>query len=208
MWEGMNRLHLSLALALAGALLAVGLYFRQNRGDQARMGGRIAPAKAFWLYYTLAVWFVLLPGLLLQLTLPPAIFLAWSALTVSMWIRGLVEAYLLFVTKNWRPPLGIAHDLLTFGLFCTALWARADSWNESTFWTQVFTLSLGVSLLAEVYYATAFYRLVRERTTGEDGVWFASAEDPKFRRIVNVTALVNIPLYAVLFFYLAEELGR
>jgi hypothetical protein len=48
----------------------------------------------------------------------------------------------------------------------------------------------------EIYYALAFHQAVEGRTTGDDGVWFATAHEARFRRINRVTALANVPLCA------------
>jgi hypothetical protein len=52
------------------------------------------------------------------------------------------------------------------------------------------------SLAVEVLYAGLFFRAVQGKTTGEDGVWFASAEEARFRRINRITAALNAPQVA------------
>ncbi|RYZ46287.1 MAG: hypothetical protein EOO72_02330, partial [Myxococcaceae bacterium] len=64
-----------------------------------------------------------------------------------------------------------------------------------------------VSLVVEVAYAALFHQAVEGRTTGEDGVWFADAEQERFRRINRLTLALNVPLYAALAVLLAVGIG-
>lgn len=51
-----------------------------------------------------------------------------------------------------------------------------------------------MSLCLETYYAVVFHHAVAGQTTGDEGVWFANAEEPRFARANRVTAWANGPL--------------
>ncbi|RKG92031.1 hypothetical protein D7V97_41320, partial [Corallococcus sp. CA053C] len=74
-------------------------------------------------------------------------------------------------------------------------------------WALALVALVLVSLGVEVAYAALFHQAVEGRTTGEDGVWFADAEQARFRRINRLTFALNVPLYAALAGLLAVGLG-
>lgn len=169
------------------------VYLRQNSGQ--RLGGPIAPAKALWLYWTISVWFFLIPYILFTHEWQLAITWGFGFLTLSMWVRGLAELYMLFVSKNWTPKIGITHDLLTIVLVCVSYLLHWESLLVAAFWVQIFAAALVLSLIVETYYAYAFLELVKEKTKGDDGIWYANKDDPEFKKILNVTTFFNWVLY-------------
>ncbi|MBI4577672.1 MAG: hypothetical protein HY722_15525 [Planctomycetes bacterium] len=212
-------------LALIYLLLAlVGWTYRrgQNRQDRAgqtvghggarhKLGGPISRAKTLWLLYTLAVWFTLCPVVALWSDAAYPLRLVLGAFAAWMWARGLAEMVMLYGTRNWTPPLGVAHDLS-----CLLLVAAGLAWFHSELatlrrpfdlWTLGLTASVLLSLVLEVYYALAFFAIVRGRTRGDDALWFADDQDPRFRRINRHTALGNTVLYAALLGYLGAGHG-
>jgi hypothetical protein len=120
----------------------------------------------------------------------------FALFATSMWLRGATEVVMLYGTKTWRPPMGIAHDALCVLLLLASLLVQRDGLLE--LWTSTVGRAsaalyalLCLSLLAEMYYAYAFFKAVEGRTTGEHGVWFADQRDPRFARINKVTAAGN-----------------
>jgi hypothetical protein len=96
-------------------------------------------------------------------------------------------------------------------VICIALILGLAAWRAPELTTLASPLDLWVgalaavilgSLVLEIIYAWGFFRLVGARTTGHDGVWFASNEDPGFRRLVRLTAFWNVPLYLFLAVFL------
>jgi hypothetical protein len=186
------------------SVVAALFYHRQNR--QQVLGGRISPAKFAWLLYTVFVWFILCPLLALAAEVGYPLRVILGSFAVCMWGRGVVEIYMLYVSKNWRPPLGITHDVLSLLLILglslryrveiTALARPFDAWVLALLGCVVVSLGL------EVWYASAFYRAVQGQTTGDDGVWFATRDDVRFAWINHMTAVWNVPLYGFLLVFL------
>lgn len=93
------------------ALSAAVFYPLQNSG--ALPGGQVAPVKLAWLACAILFWY-LLPGLLLlDRRMPRAARLAVTVLLANMLARAVIELYMMYVTKNWHPWLGIGHDILS-----------------------------------------------------------------------------------------------
>ena len=180
---------------LISAPIGVWMFNRQNSGK--KLGGPISICKGLWLYWTISVWFIMIPLALFQGDWPAAAWWGWGGFSLSFWIRGIAELYMLFVSKNWTPRIGITHDLLTLaGL----LLAYALNWNSlvySAWWIQLFSVGMVISICVETWYAWAFLQLVRERTKGKEGIWYATKEDPKFLLILRVTTVFNTILYAI-----------
>jgi len=183
----------------AALVVAVGLWFARRQNRRARMGGAISRAKQVWLIWAVYTWFVLTPLLALGPVFSGRVRVVLAAFGGFMLLRGVVELFMLFVTKNWRPPLGIAHDVACVVLLLTGLawiWTGSAPTAGLAGWGPAFVGVLAVSLGLETGYAVAFHRAVEGRTTGEDGVWFAAAGEQRFARINRLTALANVPLVA------------
>ncbi|MBN9681154.1 MULTISPECIES: hypothetical protein [unclassified Corallococcus] len=194
-----TRVFLGVAL-LACACAAVG--FRRRQNAQGGRGGRISGPKLAWLLYAVFLWFVVCPLVALDASVPVEARIVLGAFAVSMWLRGAAELYMLYVSRNWRPPYGVGHDLGCIALVGAGLVYTGEKWAGVLDGRDVWALALVglvlVSLGVEVAYAALFHQAVEGRTTGEDGVWFADAEQERFRRINRLTLLLNVPLYGAL----------
>jgi len=196
-------------LVVVLTICAGAFFWAQNW--KGKRGGEISPAKLLWLLYAITLWFVLAPAIAFDVTVPLGFRILLGGFSVLMWVRGAGELFMLYVTKNWRPPIGMAHNLLCIfflsvglGFFVNdgALFARS-----SHVWLVGFVLLLVVSLLVETMYAFLFHRAVNGQTTGEDGIWFAATEDARFNRINRLTTALNVPLYGFLLLFLATACG-
>ncbi len=184
-------------------LAAAGVAFHQHQNAGA-LGGQISWAKTLWLFFAVGLWFFITPILALEPSLPPSLKRTLGAFSIWMWIRGLAEVFMLGVTKNWTPPLGIAHDLSAILLILTLLFhARREllpllrsqnDENSVTRTTLAFTGLLLLSLGVEVLYASLFYFAVNGATTGDQGIWFAAEGEARFRQILLITKTLNLPL--------------
>ncbi|MDX2011135.1 MAG: hypothetical protein SFW67_13130 [Myxococcaceae bacterium] len=188
---------LSVALLWAGAALCtvLGLRFRAKQNAGAR-GGRISNPKVVWLFFAIWFWFIECAVLAFEPALPWPYRVILGAQAASMWLRGVIELFMLHVTKNWRPPIGITHDALcivtTVGL---SAWfgprmLELGAWGP---WAPALVVLVVVSLAVELLYAALFFRAVEGKTTGDDGIWFADPESERFRRINRITFACNTP---------------
>ncbi len=192
----------ALVLAIAGlSLLALRFYRRQN--GKSVKGGAISPPKMAWLFFTVYLWFLVCPLAAMDPSVPSGARWVLGAFALSMWIRGLAELHMLYVTHSWRPPYGVAHDVFCIALVVAGLLFVPGAWagftTPRTSWVSALWLLVLFSLCVETVYATLFFRAVKGKTIGEDGVWFAAENEARFRRINRLTFALNIPQYAVLF---------
>jgi hypothetical protein len=197
---------------LLSAIIGYAIFRRQNRliDGKARLGGEISASKALWLYWTISVWFMFMPYVLLSQRWQDAFHYGWMALTISMWLRGIAEIYMLFISKNWTPYIGIAHDVFTFAIMAVAyLWFH-ESFAVGAWWVQYFSIVLLISLVVEIYYAKTFLKIVGQRTKGEEGVWYAHKNDPVFLHLLRVTTVCNWFFYLstiiFIYFYIVTKL--
>ncbi len=111
---------------------------------------------------------------------------------------------MMFVTKNWTPPIGITHNISCFLLLVFApFFIQGEKLGLTSPYT-IYHLSLILSIMMETYYAFAFWKIVGEKTKGDEAVWYANKEDPAFKRVVLVTAIANWPIYGGLIFFTAH----
>ena len=190
-------IRLALPLLVVGVAL-LGAFFHRRQNARRSLGGRISPAKAAWLTFAVLFWLGVCPLLALDPALPTRWRWVLGLFAAQFWLRALVELWMLYVSKSWRPPYGIAHDAFSIGVVGGAALLAPGAWTGGLgdLVGLGATLVLLASLVAETGYAVAFHRLVEGRTTGEDGVWFADGEDPRFSTLNRITAAVNVPLWA------------
>jgi hypothetical protein len=187
-----------LVLIVTAALLAAfGVRFHRRQKSGA-LGGAISKPKAFWLPFAIYLWFVVAGVLGFDPVLPWSVRAPFAALAVSMWVRGAIEMVMLYATKNWKPPYGIAHDLFTIGLMfvVTGRWppSPGDAPPALVGGALVMWLVMVSSLVLEIVHARSFFAVVGTRTMGDAGIWFADDEDARFLAINRRTRLGNIAL--------------
>lgn len=190
----------ALLVALAGLIaLALRFYRRQKRGA---LGGGISAPKMAWLGLAVYLWFLACPLVALDDHVTPQLRWVLGAFALSMWIRGIAELYMLYVSKNWRPPYGVAHDVLCLAIVAGGLLlfpgARPFGTSFEAVWQTGFVALIFFSLCVETVYALLFFDAVKGKTTGEEGVWFAAEDEARFRRINRLTFALNVPQYGVL----------
>lgn len=184
-----------LLICLLTVVISFVFYTKQNK--QEKIGGKIALCKLFWLDYTLIVWFFL-PIYFYINFFKAGHFYVLYLLSISMWIRGIAELFMLYVTKNWTPPIGITHNIFTF-ILVSFSWYIA---NVQGLIPNIFIFSILISLALETYYAFSFYKIVNDQTKGDKAIWFASKENPKFQTILKITVIGNFFVYTGLFIFL------
>lgn len=186
-------------LATLGLCAAAAAWFGRRQNRPGVRGGRISGPKLVWLFFAIWFWLFECAVLALEPGLPFAYRVVFGVHAASMWLRGGVEMFLLHVTKTWRPPMGIAHDVFCIVTVLVLLVVFRDALAPSPPFGLFAPALVGMllfSLGVEVLYAGLFFRAVEGKTTGDDGVWFASAEEARFRRINRLTAALNAPQVA------------
>ena len=190
------------ALVASIAACAVAAFWfrgKQNRvhAGKSAMGGKISNPKLLWLFFAIWFWLFECAVLAFEPSLPQGYRIIFGVHALSMWLRGGAEMFMLYVTRNWRPPIGIGHDLVcivTVLVLCVVLPLPLDSaWG---LFAPALVAMLLFSLCVEVLYAAMFFQAVEGKTTGDKGVWFASEDEARFKRINRVTTAFNVPQVA------------
>jgi len=184
-------------LGSLGACVVAALWFRSKQNRAHAMGGKISNPKLLWLFFAIWFWLFECAVLAFEPALPWGYRVILGVHAASMWLRGVVEMVMLYVTRNWRPPIGISHDVLcivtVLGLAVALPLPLDSSWGLlAPALVGMLLFSLGV----EVLYAALFFQAVEGKTTGEKGIWFASEDEARFRRINRITTAFNAPQLA------------
>ncbi len=173
-------------------MLAAGFYVLQNSG--ALPGGDISIVKLAWLWCTILFWF-LLPGLLLlDRRMPPPARRACIVLLAGMLVRGVVELFMMYVTHNWHPWLGIGHNLLMIVLM--TLWLAPLRVADQPY--------AGYLVVATAIFIpeTGFAWYMLNYATDPDAVVYFVGDDAGHTGVLIVTAVCVAALvaYLVLFY--------
>lgn len=190
-------------LAIIGVvplLVAFGVMFHRAQARGA-LGGAISKSKAYWLPFAIWMWFVVSPAVGFEAVLRGVVDEGAGRALLSfglfMWLRGAVEMVMLYVTKNWVPPIGITHDvlciLLLLGVGGYGL-SQLDiaSATELTWWAYGLVAVMTASLVVEIHHAYSFFVAVQGLTKGDDGIWFADEHQERFRKINQNTFRWNV----------------
>lgn len=183
------------------AIVSLDFYYLQN--NSGRIGGEIALSKMVWLTYAILFWI----GLPLLISLNSHVLArlktAFIFLLVSMLLRGLVELWMLYFSKNWSPVYGIMHDvfcILGLGFFLWRAWETTDlsANSPSRIWF-IHGIISTLIFIPEIYYAWYMYN--NFNTVGGNAIYFV----PNIllhNQVLFITASVNVLLtiYLVLFF--------
>ena len=186
------RIILGLLLVAAAAF-----YLVQNRGYLP--GGQISPVKLAWLGCAILYWY-LLPGLLLlDSRMPGKTRRALLVLLIGMVLRGIVELFMMYVTNNWHPWMGIGHDLFMLALMSVVIIPLRHSSER---------LYLGYLLVATAMVIPesgfAWYMLTYASEPGAT-VYFVSG-DPRHIGVLAVTAVCVVALLGYLTFFYRQWL--
>lgn len=154
------------ALGLLGA--AAVIFYNHQNGPHA-VGGAIALPKLLWLALALWLWYVL-PLMFVfdaRLNTTRALHAVFAA---NMLARAIVELWMMYVSSNWHPYYGIAHDLFSAALVLYLRYALPGD-APLVGLQRSFFLILGVMFLLETGFAT--YMLIRVQAEGP--VYFVPA---------------------------------
>lgn len=169
---------------LAFQLVGFIFYFLQNR--QPKVGGAISFIKSLWLIYAIILW--MLVPLYFFFATEPLLRYVFIALAISMWLRGLAEVYLCYISKSWRVAYGVGHDFFHLILVVIAF-ALVQPLQQML---PLFTLLLtALALIVELLFVFWF-----KRNTGgpQNQIYFVSG-DKKFAAINRRTTYLVVPQY-------------
>ena len=191
-WFSERRLRVVALWCVASiTVAALAFHFLQNR--MALTGGGIAWPKTAWLGFTILFWFVLPALLTSDARLTAAWRLPFAVLLVLMGLRGVIELWMLYVSHNWSPFYGIAHDITCLvALWWFTLRAAASArslWQPGLQRTAfVHALATGLLFIPEIYFA--WYMQANFRTQGADPLYFVP-DDAAHARVLAVTTAVD-----------------
>lgn len=102
-------------LSITSLIIAGGMfYYFQNHAEG--IGGHIALPKLLWLACAIWLWYIQ-PVLIASDVRVPS---RWRKNYELFWLnnaaRAAIELWMMYVTHNWHPYLGIGHDLFSIGL--------------------------------------------------------------------------------------------
>jgi hypothetical protein len=202
MWTFASRRGLARASWAAVVVILVAAFgFHWLQNSYRLVGGFISWPKLFWLMYAIFLW-VVLPVLIAgDPRLAPQWRKPFFVLFVLMLARGLVELWMLYVSLNWSPWYGIAHDVLSASvlfLFATRLWQETRARLERLVLLHLLvTASMFGPEIGFAWYIQAHFH-----TQGEAAVYFVP-DDPAYAAVLQATtaAVVFLSCYVPLFLY-------
>ncbi|HQW71579.1 MAG: hypothetical protein IPO45_09990 [Saprospiraceae bacterium] len=178
-------------------LLFIGLgfnFYNKQRRNKS-IGGAISKAKTIWLFFALFQYYFFSVFVLLLCfgTLLTPVLVAACGFFL---LRFILQFVIMYFFKKWRPPMGIAMNIVSFLVIISMLFHFMSgnifewiAWDRVAF---LYTVLILCILATDSVYAWMFYKIVGLRTMGENGIWFASDDDPAFRKINWITSRLNI----------------
>lgn len=189
-WFSERRLRI-VALSAVTAMATVTIAFHVLQNQMALTGGGVAWPKSAWLGLAILFWFVLPALLVSDSRVSPAWRMPFALLLFLMGLRGIIELWMLYVTHNWSPFYGIAHDATCLA----ALWGlafRAAAGMAPLRRTGlprtvcVHAVVTGLLFIPEMYFA--WYMQANFSTKGDHPVYFVPDDAAHARVLVLTTA--------------------
>jgi hypothetical protein len=179
------------------ALAATAFYQFQNAAKP--IGGDISLVKLVWLAYAIFVWLVLPLLFAFDARCEEHLRQGFAALALLMLVRGVVEGWMLYISLNWSPWYGIAHDVACAAVLLFA-WAQAAPRNALEKLVRTHTLVTAAFFLPEIFFA--WYMLTHFTTQGASAVYFVP-DDPRYALVLRVTlvTVVCLSVYLPSFLY-------
>jgi hypothetical protein len=188
-----RRLRSAFFFILGGLVVAAAAFYPlQNSG--LLPGGQLAPVKLAWLACAILFWYLLPCLLLFDGRMSKAARVAITVLLANMLARAVIELFMMYVSKNWHPWLGIGHDLFSLLLMSVV---TVPVIRESHSLYASYLLVATAMFLPEALFA--WYMLAYAGAPGET-VYFVP-NDPAHNGIMLVTAgcVVALAVFLVSF---------
>jgi hypothetical protein len=185
------------AFATIAALALAAMVFYQVQNNLRPVGGDISIVKLLWLAGAILLWGVLPLLLLADPRLGLRLRRAFAALAALMLARAAVEGWMLYVTLNWSPWYGIAHDALCAAVLL-AFAARTLPSNPLEGAVRVHLWVTAAFFAPEMYFA--WYMQAHFTTQGETAVYFVP-DEAAYADVLRATtvAVVCLAMYLPLF---------
>ncbi len=182
--------------AVLGVFAAAALFW-WVQNNLRLVGGAMAFQKALWLADALVLWFVLPIFIVGDARIRAEARRAFKALLILMALRAVVEGWMLYVTLNWSPWYGIAHDLACMAAL-VYYFARYAPVIQPMWRVHIAVTTL--AFVPEIYFA--WYMQHYFNTQGQGAVYFVP-DEPAQAFALNVTwaAVVCFTLYIFVFLF-------
>lgn len=160
-----------------GSLLIVTILFGYGQNRLGFMGGRIALPKLLWLATAIWAWYIQPFLLLADSRLKGLERQAILGLILLMGVRAVVEAGMLYSTRNWNPIYGVAFNFLAMAWLVWSAWR-----GRGLLAAHLFALSL--MFVPECGFA--LYMKSQFVTAGAAPIYFVP-DDPRYHMILQLT---------------------
>ncbi|HHI92666.1 MAG TPA: hypothetical protein ENK04_03995 [Gammaproteobacteria bacterium] len=187
-----RRLLLGLFLLFLSGII---FFFLQN--NQHIIGGEIALSKLLWLAFALFYWFIVPLSMALDKNISTQARLAFRIFFINMMARAIIELWMMYISVNWHPWYGIAHDL--FSLVLIVILLRYFDWEDTkNRWLPHTLRVMGFMLVIEIGFV--FY-LLHYVAIGPEPVYFVPDNGEHFLILGITWAVVGLlSLYTLLFY--------
>lgn len=170
----------------------------QNRWQP--VGGAMAFQKALWLANAIVLWMVLPVFIARDERIDAKVRRAFKALLILMMLRAVIELWMLYVSLNWSPWYGIAHDLLCIAVLVGLLVRFAAATNP--LW-RIHAAATATAFIPEIYFA--WYMQKYFNTGGDAAVYFVP-DEPAHALALNITSAAVVCFTAYIFAFLIRWL--
>lgn len=173
-------------------LAAAGFYSLQNTG--VLPGGDVAGAKVLWLLFALYYWFIVPLVLALDARVSVTLRRAWRIFFINMALRAVIELWMMYVSLNWHPYYGIAHDVFSIVLITVLLLAHAREGRAARLLFYILPV-MGLMFMVEIGFV--FYLLERVATHGEAVYYVPAGEEHRSVLTVTWGMVIVLALYTL-----------
>jgi hypothetical protein len=185
-----------------GLVAAAAAFFYLAQNSLRPVGGEIAFVKLLWLAGAVLLWGVLPPLIAGDARLGLPLRQAFAALAALMLARAAIEGWMLYVSLNWSPWYGIAHDVLCVAVLL-AFAARVAPRDALERAARRHLAASAAFFAPEMYFA--WYMQAHFDTRGAAAVYFVP-DDASHARALLVTGVAVVCLAAYLAMFLRRWL--
>ncbi len=185
-----------------------GLLYYKRQNNTKQLGGPISPAKAIWLIFAIFQYYVMSAFLFLGYS--ENVFKHILGLVLLLFvIRGIFQCLWMFLFKKWKPYMGILFNMFAFvyifkKIVDTVVFGPLLSMSTTEYVIYLYLTMFLFMLILDSYYAWKFSKIVGNSTTGNNAIWYASADNKAFKKINQTTAFFNVSLLAWFIVILAK----